>query len=533
MKKDCVLILDFGSQYTQLITRKIRELQVFSKILYPDKISSKELQDPSVKGIILSGGPSSIYEENSLSCPPEILKGRVPVLGICYGMQILVHELGGKVQRLKKGEYGKTTLQVSQKSLLFEGFSCSFQVWMSHGDTVLRVPEGFVETAHNEDRFCVALEKHPFYGVQFHPEVHFTEFGKEILSHFVFDICRIQALWKISSFLEESKKEIRDRVGKRKVLCALSGGIDSAVTARLIQESIGDSLQCVFVDNGLLRLNESQKVQKQFRDQFRMNLTVIEAQNRFLKSLIRVLDPEEKRKIIGHEFIRVFEEFSEKYQKQQSTPSSSSVSSSPSISSISSIDPFLAQGTLYPDLIESYSPQHPSVKIKSHHNVGGLPEVMKFQLIEPLKELFKDEVRLLGKELGLSEEMLERHPFPGPGLAVRILGEVTKDRLNRLRLADAIWLEEIQEAGLYRSIWQAFVVLIPVKTVGVMGDSRSYEELMALRAIHSTDGMTAQACELPYSLLFRSATRITNEVQGVNRVVFDLSSKPPATIEWE
>jgi GMP synthase (glutamine-hydrolysing) len=513
MDKDTILILDFGSQYTQLIARRIRENNTYSEIV-PFDIDLKTIRQYQPKGIIFSGGPASVYKEKAPLPSKEILEAGIPILGICYGLQATALLLGGAVARENLREYGKAELFIDDHSDLFLGLPSSITSWMSHQDQVLKLPPGFVKLAHttNSPFASIAHKKNRIYGVQFHPEVIHTAFGKEILRNFVFQICSCKGNWNIGSFLDETLQQIKKKVDNAGVICGLSGGVDSSVTAVLVNRAIGKQLTCIFVNNGFLRKNEANKVVEIFKDKFQLNLHYVDAQSRFLENIKGVLDPEEKRKVIGKEFIRVFEE---------------------KASSISNTK-YLAQGTLYPDVIESRSFfGGPSAKIKTHHNVGGLPEKMSLELIEPLRELFKDEVRLLGRLLGLPEEIIERQPFPGPGLAVRIIGEVNLDRLNLLREADHILLEEIKNAGLYQQLWQSFAVLLPIKSVGVMGDERTYENVLAIRAVTSSDGMTADWAQLPYELLQRISNKIINEVRGINRVVYDISSKPPATIEWE
>ena len=510
--EDKILILDFGSQYTQLIARRIRELKVYSEIK-PYYITPEEVLSLSPKGIVLSGGPSSIYDLQAPLCSKKILQLQCPVLGICYGMQLMAHLLGGQVEKATKGEYGKAYLEISDNRDLFQGLPQKIQVWMSHGDRVLTLPPDFKVLARTENSpyAAIANRERALYGLQFHPEVVHTPRGKTILSNFLFNICKCKPTWTMESFLDKSIEDIRRRVGKERVLCALSGGVDSSVVALMVHKAVGNQLICIFVDNGLLRQGEAERVRETFARHFKMNVRFVNAAERFLKRLKGVTDPEAKRKIIGEEFIRVFEEEAKKLGKVS----------------------FLAQGTLYPDVIESVSVKGPSAVIKSHHNVGGLPERLSFQLLEPLRELFKDEVRELGRLMGIPQEIVGRQPFPGPGLGVRIVGEVTQERLRILREADAIVEEEIKKEGLYYKIWQSFAVLLPVKTVGVMGDERTYEYAIAIRAVESLDGMTADWVKLPYHLLERLSNRIINEVKGVNRVVYDISSKPPSTIEWE
>ncbi len=513
MQHDTVFILDFGSQYTQLIARRVREEHVYCEIV-PYDISPEVVKERRVKGLIFSGGPASVYSEQSPLPRKDLLSLGIPVLGICYGMQAIAMLLGSKVVPAKKREYGPAILYVDNFADLFLGLPDSFKVWMSHSDAIAELPPGFEALAHTDNSPYAAIgdfSRH-IYGLQFHPEVVHTEYGNQILANFLFNVCRCQPNWTMRSFIEESVEAIRKKVGDKKVICALSGGVDSSVTAALVHRAIGDNLVCIFINNGLLRKGEPERVQEIFGRTMKMNLRYVDASDRFLKALEGVTDPEEKRKIIGHEFIRVFEEEASKVEGAE----------------------FLAQGTLYPDVIESVSAfGGPSARIKSHHNVGGLPEDMKLKLIEPLRELFKDEVRKLGKELGLPDEIIYRQPFPGPGLAVRCLGEITREKLDILREADWIVVDEIKKADLYTKIWQSFAVLLPLRTVGVMGDERTYEYVIALRAVHSVDGMTADWVRLPYDLLARISNRIINEVKGVNRVVYDISSKPPATIEWE
>ena len=506
-----IAVLDFGSQYTQLIARRVRELGVYSEI-FPPFLDASNLPVERIKGIILSGGPASVYDENAPSCSKDIFDLGVPVLGICYGMQLITKMFGGIVEKSHKREYGFAVLEVLDKSDLFKGLPDRFQVWMSHGDRILKMPSGFEAIARTENSPVAAFrnKKKNIFGLQFHPEVVHTSYGTNIISNFVFGICGCEATWRMESFVEQAVKEIRERVGNERVLCALSGGVDSSVVALLVHKAIGDRLIPIFVDNGLLRKNEAKEVLETF-ESLGVKVHFVDASKRFLKRLKGVVDPEEKRKIIGEEFIRVFEEEASKFGKIR----------------------FLAQGTLYPDVIESVSVWGPSATIKSHHNVGGLPERFEFELIEPLRYLFKDEVRKIGKILGLPDKILKRHPFPGPGLAIRVVGEVTERKLHILREADAIVVEEIKKAGLYESLWQAFAVLISVKSVGVMGDERTYDYVIAVRAVESVDGMTADWARLPYELLGRISSRIINEVEGVNRVVYDISSKPPSTIEWE
>jgi GMP synthase (glutamine-hydrolysing) len=507
-----IIILDFGSQYTQLIARKIREQNVYCEILACN-VPFEKIKTDNPKGIILSGGPSSVYEENAPFCSEEIFELNVPILGICYGMQLMAHLLKGKVASSSKREYGRAVLEHSTSSLLFSEIKQKIEVWMSHGDRIESLPEGFSFTAKTNNSPYAVMEdnKRHFYGLQFHPEVVHTEQGVDILKNFIFKICKCSATWNMGSFIEYSIQDIKRRVKGGKVLSALSGGVDSSVVSILIHKAIGDQLTCIFVDNGLLRKGETEKVVSTFKDNFHINMIHVDGSKQFLELLKGVEDPEEKRKIIGNEFINIFEKESKK---------------------IGGVD-FLAQGTLYPDVIESVSFKGPSAVIKSHHNVGGLPERMHLKLLEPVRELFKDEVRLLGKELAIPKYLLNRQPFPGPGLAIRILGEISFPRLQLLREADAIILEEIKEAGLYEKIWQSFAVLLPVKTVGVMGDRRTYENVIGIRAVNSIDGMTADWVHLPYDLLGKISNRIINEVKGVNRVVYDISSKPPSTIEWE
>ncbi len=507
-----ILILDFGSQYTQLIARKIRECQVYCEI-HPCTWSLKKINQFKPKGIILSGGPASVLDPDSPLVDRALFNIKVPVLGICYGMQVITHMLGGKVDPAHEREFGKAELMISSFSHLFENVGNRSTVWMSHGDRINKPPDGFHPTAFTNNSPVAAIEHslQKIYGLQFHPEVVHTQEGIKILKNFLFRICECKPTWKVESFIDYSIQTIKKSVGKGKVLCALSGGVDSSVVAVLIHRAIQDRLMCIFIDNGLLRTGERKKVEDTFRGNFHINLMVVDASETFLKRLKGVVDPEEKRKVIGNTFIEVFEE--EAKRAGDFT--------------------FLAQGTLYPDVIESESFKGPSAVIKTHHNVGGLPEEMNLKLVEPLRELFKDEVRSLGKEMGMPDEIISRQPFPGPGLAIRILDEVTKERIVILQKADKIILEEIKAAGLYKNIWQSFAVLLPVKTVGVMGDARTYENVVAIRAVHSNDGMTADWVRLPYDLLEKMSNRIINEVKGVNRVVYDISSKPPSTIEWE
>ena len=508
-----VLILDFGSQYTQLIARRLREKNIYCEI-HPFNTSIEKIKDFSPKGIILSGGPASVYEEGAPKVSKEVFELGVPVLGICYGMQLITHLFGGKVVRAEKHEYGRAELQVLDSSDLFKGLPEKFVVWMSHADRVLEIPEGFEPIAKTENAPFAAVrhKEKPIYGVQFHPEVKHSQFGDKVLENFAKEICGCEPLWTMKNFIEYEVEKIRKTVGDKNVICALSGGVDSSVVAALLHRAIGDQLYPIFVDTGLLRKGERESVERTFKEKFKMkNFKVVDASDLFLERLKGVVDPEKKRKIIGHTFIEVFEKAAKEIPNAE----------------------FLAQGTLYPDVIESVSVKGPSATIKSHHNVGGLPEKLNFKLIEPLRELFKDEVRELGRQLGLPEEIIKRQPFPGPGLAIRIIGEVKPEYLRILRDADAIVLEEIKKAGLYDKIWQSFAVFLPIRSVGVMGDERTYDYVIAIRAVESVDGMTADWVKLPYELLERISNRIINEVEGVNRVVYDITSKPPGTIEWE
>ncbi|MBN1348854.1 glutamine-hydrolyzing GMP synthase [candidate division KSB1 bacterium] len=509
---ESILILDFGSQYTQLIARRVRELNVYS-IIKPYNITLEEIEALSPRGIILSGGPASVYAADAPKVDPRLFEQKIPVLGICYGLQLMAHLLGGSVIKAAEREYGHATLAVIQPDALFEDTGTSFRVWMSHGDKLLKLPPGFETIARTQNSPLAAIrnEASRFYGLQFHPEVAHTEKGTGILRNFIYKICGCRGLWTPKSFITRAIEDIRARAGDSHVICALSGGVDSSVAAILVHRAIGNNLTCIFVDNGLLRLNESAEVKTVFEAHFHLNFRYVDASERFLRELKGVVSPEIKRKIIGEQFIRVFE-------KEASAVGGAQ---------------FLVQGTLYPDVIESVSVKGPSATIKTHHNVGGLPEAMHLDLIEPLRELFKDEVRKVGAELDIPPKILGRHPFPGPGLAVRILGEITPDRLKILRQADAIFIEELKRSGYYDKVWQAFAVFLPVQTVGVMGDERTYEAVIALRAVTSQDGMTADWARLPHDLLAHVSSRIINEVKGINRVVYDISSKPPSTIEWE
>ena len=512
MHKNSIVILDFGSQYNQLIARRIREMGVYAEIVpYFTELDKIKAMEPA--GIILSGGPASVYADGSPSLSVEIYNLGVPVLGICYGMQLTTQLFGGVVESAGKKEFGKAELVLdNEKSKLFVDVPNGSQAWMSHGDHVTTLANGFTQIAHTES--CIAamenVEKN-IYGVQFHPEVTHSVYGTQILKNFVFEIAKAEANWSMGNYIETTVKAIKEKVGNKKVILALSGGVDSSVAAVLIHKAIGDQLNCFFVDTGLMRKNEAQKVMETYGEHFKMNIECVNAEERFLTKLAGVSDPEAKRKIIGNEFVEIFNEEALKFKDAD----------------------FLAQGTIYPDVIESQSIKGPSATIKSHHNVGGLPEHMKFELLEPLRELFKDEVRKVGRELGIPNHMIDRHPFPGPGLGIRILGEVNKEKADILREADDIFIEELRRDGLYEKVSQAFVVLLPVKSVGVMGDERTYEYTAVLRSADTTDFMTATWSHLPYEFLGRVSNRIINEVKGINRLTYDISSKPPATIEWE
>ena len=513
MIREMIAILDFGSQYVQLIARRVREHNVYSRICRADT-PVEELASLPAKGVIMSGGPASVYDKNSPRCDERIFDLGVPILGICYGMQLGCQILGAKVVRAASREYGRTNLTIIDKNDLFANMPDSTVVWASHGDQVGRPGSDFVRLA--ETRTCpfaaVRHNKTKFFGVQFHPEVSHTPKGPAILKNFLYDICRCGGDWKMSDFVAEAVESIRERVGNARVICGLSGGVDSSVVASLVHKAVGDQLVCILVDNGLLRRNERESVVSTFRDHFHIDLRVVDWSRRFLEALTGVTDPQQKRKIIGAEFIEAFKSEAAKIPNAR----------------------FLAQGTLYPDVIESGSKDGSlAASIKLHHNVGGLPAELGFELIEPLRDLFKDEVRVVGEYLGLPEDVVWRHPFPGPGLAVRIIGEVTPQRLEILRQADEILIDEIKSAGLYRKVSQVLAVLVPVGTVGVMGDERSYENVIAIRAVETSDFMTADFCQLPFEVLGVISSRIINEVRGVNRVVYDISSKPPATIEWE
>jgi GMP synthase (glutamine-hydrolysing) len=511
MKK--VLILDFGSQYTQLIARKIRELSVYSEIQPFNYPIQKIFADDAIGAIILSGGPASIYSKDAPHCDQKLFIHGKPILGICYGLQHIAYSLGGEVDPAAQREYGQADLIFEKNEPLFRNIKSPTRVWMSHGDHLTKLPPGFkaVGKTKNSPIAAIANPEKKIYGLQFHPEVYHTTHGNEVLSNFLYRICDFKGDWTAESFIDSSVKKIRELVRNEKVLLGLSGGVDSSVAALLIHKAIGNRLTCMFIDTGLLRLNEKEEVERVFGEHFQINLISITAGDRFLSKLSGVIDPEVKRKIIGKTFIEVFEQEAKKLGKFK----------------------YLGQGTLYPDVIESVSFKGPSATIKSHHNVGGLPTQMNFELLEPLRELFKDEVRAVGQQLGLPAKVLGRHPFPGPGLAVRIIGEITETRLEMLRQADSIYISELTKAGLYDKIWQAFAVLLPVQSVGVMGDERTYENVLALRAVTSTDGMTADWFEIPRDVLAKISNRIINEVKGINRVVYDVSSKPPATIEWE
>ncbi len=516
METQSIVVLDFGAQYSQLIARRIRELNVFSVVL-PCTASLDEIKSYSPAGIVLSGGPSSVYDADAPPADDRVLHLGVPVLGICYGLQFMVYKLGGKVRAADKREYGHAQVELlNPASPLFKGLRGPLPVWMSHGDEALELPPGFELIGKTSN--AVAAIQNPaakYYAVQFHPEVHHTPHGTEVLRNFVFNICGAKPNWSPQSFIEETIASVRQTVGKGRVICGLSGGVDSSVAAELVHRAVGDQLTCIFVNNGVLRKNEFINVQKNLRDKLGLNIDAVDASRRFLSKLAGVSDPEKKRKIIGNEFIAVFEEEAHRIEQMQGKVE------------------WLVQGTLYPDVIESRSVRGPSQTIKSHHNVGGLPEIMKLKLIEPLKDLFKDEVRKIGRDLGLPEDILQRQPFPGPGLAVRILGEVTPERIALLQDADDIVVTEIKRAGLYNKIWQSFAVLLPVMSVGVMGDMRTYAYTCAIRAVHSEDGMTADWVPLPHEVLKTISSRIVNEVKGINRVVYDVTSKPPGTIEWE
>ena len=508
-----ILIIDFGSQYNQLIARSVREQHVYCQI-EPPHIDLSRIRSLAPQGIILSGSPASIYWKGSTKLDPHIFSLKIPILGICYGMHYMMHSLGGEVEPTTKREYGLATLNILETSGIFSGVSPETSCWMSHGDVTSRLPEGFAVTASTENTRIAAAENHKkgLYGLQFHPEVAHTPEGKKMLRNFLFRICRCEETWTMKSFIGRIVDEIREEVGGTRVILGLSGGVDSSVTAALLNRAIGRQLTCIFVDNGLLRKGERERVTGLFKDHLKVNLRLVNARKRFLEPLQGVVDPEKKRKLIGKTFIKVFEQEAQR---------------------IGGVE-FLAQGTLYPDLIESRSAfGGPSVIIKSHHNVGGLPKKMNLKLIEPLKHLFKDEVRLLGKELGLPGDLIMRHPFPGPGLAVRIVGEVTPKRLSIVRDADHILVEEIKKGGYYGKLWQSFAILLPLKTVGIMGDKRTYEHIVVIRAVTSLDAMTADWARISHPLLARISNRIINEVKGVNRVVYDISSKPPSTIEWE
>ncbi len=508
-----ILIIDFGSQYNQLIARRVREYHVYCQIAPPD-VEINYIRRLEPQGIILSGGPSSIYEKNSPRIDKAIFNIEVPVLGICYGMQFMIHTLGGKVKKTRKREYGYAELNVRNQEGLFKNVGNTTNTWMSHGDSITKLPRGFKITASTDNTKIAATvnNKKNLFGVQFHPEVHHTLKGKIMLRNFIFDVCECKRTWTMKSFAKDSINQIKETVGDKKVILGLSGGVDSSVTSLLIHKAIGKNLTCIFVDNGLLRKDEGEKLKKTLKQHLKINIKFVNAKAKFLKALSNVTDPEKKRKIIGKIFMEVFENEARK---------------------IIDAD-FLAQGTLYPDIIESQSAfGGPTSVIKSHHNVGGLPKKMKLKLVEPLKYLFKDEVRLLGKELRLDEELIWRQPFPGPGLAIRIIGEITNKRLKVLREVDDILLEEIKNSGYYRKLWQSFAVLLPIKSVGVMGDKRTYENIVAVRAVTSKDAMTADWAKLPHKLIGKISNRIINEVTGVNRVVYDISSKPPSTIEWE
>ncbi|REJ77101.1 MAG: glutamine-hydrolyzing GMP synthase [Acidobacteria bacterium] len=507
-----VLVLDFGGQYTQLIARRVREHRVYCEIR-PHDVSAAEIAAAAPIGLILSGGPQSVYDEAGPQLDPEILGLGVPVLGICYGMQLMALALGGRVEPASEREYGRTAISVDPDSVFFGGLADEQQVWMSHGDRVTAAPAGFAVTASTDNAPTVAIEdpERGLFGIQFHPEVTHTPHGSEMLRNFLYGRCGASGEWQMSSYVDEAVARIREQVGSRRVLCALSGGVDSSVAATLVERAIGDQLTAVFVDNGVLRKGEREQVEHSLTQGLGVPVVVADARRRFLDALAGVTDPEAKRKTIGRVFIDVFKEEAAR---------------------LGGAD-FLVQGTLYPDVIESVSVKGPSATIKTHHNVGGLPEELGFELIEPLRMLFKDEVRQLGRELGIGEELIGRHPFPGPGLAVRILGEVTAERVAMLQEADAIFVDELRAEGLYDRVAQALVVLLPVRSVGVMGDGRTYENAVALRAVETTDFMTADWSQLPHAFLGRVAGRIVNEVQGVNRVVYDITSKPPGTIEWE
>lgn len=516
MEDQSIVILDFGSQYTQLIARRIRELRVFSVVL-PCNASLDEIKSYRPAGVILSGGPSSVYDTDAPPADERIFGLGLPVLGICYGLHFIAHKLGGKVRPGPKREYGHAEITVSGQSRLFKDLPASLNVWMSHGDEALELPSGFSVVARSSNALAAMEdEARGIWAVQFHPEVHHTKRGADLLRNFVYDICGARGDWTPQHFINETIRQVRETVGEQgRAICALSGGVDSAVAATLVDRALGRRLISVFVNNGVLRKNEFQKVQASLKEKLGLNVVAVDAGQRFLARLAGVTDPEKKRKIIGNEFIEVFDQEAHRLEQQ-----------------MGKVD-WLVQGTLYPDVIESRSVRGPSQTIKTHHNVGGLPDKMKLKLIEPLKDLFKDEVRRIGRELGMPEEVLQRQPFPGPGLAVRILGELTPERIALLQEADDIVVSEIRRAGLYTQIWQSFAVLLPVMSVGVMGDQRTYAYTCAIRAVHSEDGMTADWVPLPYEVLKSISNRIVNEVRGINRVVYDITSKPPGTIEWE